>query len=185
MERIRGRSRTTLGLESESRSCTQFPRPPEFALQIHDGNAECGCTFDSSDEHLAGTSKGVVKCRSITSLPDTRRFSADAIDSMRRVPWMPPTQHVGARIRAHIPEEDEEVMEDNAECDDIHVRRDDDDYQDDRIQQVEGARRSSRTACQGSRCGQIHADSGMPGDANMLRARSTHSVDTHWRARRG
>lgn len=65
-------------------------------------------TIESSDEHLVGTARGVIKCRSITALPDTQRFSSEALDSMRGVPWRPSSQHVGPKVRSHIPEDDEE-----------------------------------------------------------------------------
>lgn len=60
---------------------------------------------------------------------------------MRGVPWKPPTQHLRTLIRTHISEEHEDVMEDGAEGDEIHMRRDDDDHQDDRIKKVEEAQK--------------------------------------------
>jgi len=44
---------------------------------------------DSSNEHIAGTSKGVLKCRAIRRHDVTEQFDASMIDSMKGTPWQP------------------------------------------------------------------------------------------------
>lgn len=44
-------------------------------------------TIEPPDEHIVGKPRGSAKCRSAKPLPDTQRFSAEALDSMRGVPW--------------------------------------------------------------------------------------------------
>lgn len=95
-------------------------------------------TIESLDEHITGTSRGTIKCRSIAALPDTQRFSAEALNHMRCVPWRPSPSHVGSRLRTHIPDEDEEGMLDEEFEVEVNIHNDDDDsQQNDRIKQAQ------------------------------------------------
>ena len=45
--------------------------------------------IDNSNEHIIGTPKGVLKCRSIRRHDRTEQFDALMIESMKGTPWQP------------------------------------------------------------------------------------------------
>ena len=66
-------------------------------------------SIESTDEHLIGTSLGVIKCRSVDTLAEGQRFMEEAINLMKGSPWKPSSIHPGNRIRSNLKEEDEEA----------------------------------------------------------------------------
>lgn len=116
--------------------------PKTIRIRTAEPKWRCGVwvgSIESSDERLVGTSRGVVKCRATTALPDTQSFRADAINAMRGVPWKPPGLHACTCIRTHIPEEDEEDYEGDMDNNDIQIQHDNDELQDDRIKHAKEA----------------------------------------------
>ena len=55
-----------------------------------------------TNEHILGTSKGVVKARAIRRLPKEERWNTDALAMMRGSPWQP----VPSKKGDHIPVRD-------------------------------------------------------------------------------
>lgn len=108
IQRIRGRARTTPKARFVEQILCNIPKTvrlsktePRWRRGVWLG------TIELSDEHIIGASRGPIKCRSTAALPDIQRFSAEALNDMRGVPWRPSPSHAGSRLRTHIPGEDE------------------------------------------------------------------------------
>ena len=62
---------------------------------------------------------------------ESKRFDANIIHNVRGVPWKPSTKHKGYKIRTHIEEEDDEIIdgysdEDGEEDINVEVYQEDD-----------------------------------------------------------
>lgn len=78
MQRIRGRARTIP--KTTFRAQVLYKIPKTVRISKTEPRWRCG-VWASSDEHLVGTSRGGIKRKSNVSLPDTQRFSPEALDS--------------------------------------------------------------------------------------------------------
>ena len=54
---------------------------------------------ERTEESLIGTSRGVIKCRTVARMAEDRRWNADIILGMKGVPW----EFVPGRIHFQIP----------------------------------------------------------------------------------
>ena len=77
-------------------------------------------SIESSDEHLIGTTLGVIKSRAVTTLQEGDRFDYKMLETMSGTPWKPSSRHPGAKIRTYIDEngDDPDCEDDQGEPDD-------------------------------------------------------------------
>ena len=68
-------------------------------------------SVESSDEHLIATEVSMIKARAVTAVMESKRFDATTIQNVKGVPWKPSTKHKGHKIRTHIEEEDDEIID--------------------------------------------------------------------------
>ena len=71
--------------------------------------------IERTEEVLIGTRQGVVKCRTVTRLPDGEKWRADVIESMKGLPWEPVPGRQSATIPVAI-QENGDVIADEAEA---------------------------------------------------------------------
>eukprot|EP00973_Karenia_brevis_P094493 12422783-Karenia_brevis.AAC.1 len=68
-----------------------------------------------SNEHIIGTDKGVVKCRAIMALEESKKFNKENLESVRGVPWQPNPNINSNRITTKIAERGEGNEDETAE----------------------------------------------------------------------
>eukprot|EP00973_Karenia_brevis_P068031 9464971-Karenia_brevis.AAC.1 len=68
-------------------------------------------------EHIVGTFKGVVKCRAIAAVEESKKFDSEKIQQLRGVPWQPVPHKKSNRIPTHIKEDEDDEEEDIEEED--------------------------------------------------------------------
>ena len=65
-------------------------------------------------EHIIGTSKGVIKCRAISAVEESRKFNKQVVEEIKGVPWQPVpnrrSNKIPTRIQEDEDDEDEEKM---------------------------------------------------------------------------
>ena len=66
-------------------------------------------TIERTEEAILGTERGVIKCRTVSRLPESSRWNANNVLRMRGVPWEPVSGRIGFQIPVDIDDHGETI----------------------------------------------------------------------------
>eukprot|EP00973_Karenia_brevis_P042574 5893899-Karenia_brevis.AAC.2 len=82
-------------------------------------------------EHLIGTSRGVVKCRAISAVEESKKFDKNFIEEMKGLPWQPvpgrKSNRVPTQIREEVDDEQEDAEDEDEKQFEVQVEVEEDD----------------------------------------------------------